>query len=97
MRISYTEHIMNNDVLRLVDQDRELMAQAKSRKLKYFGHVMRHSSLEKIMLGTMPGKRQEGGQKIQWLDDITQWIGQSLVSIVRMAENRVGYRHSDRR
>ena len=35
----------------------------KSQKLKYFGHVTRHSSLEKdIMLGTMPGKRRQSDQ-----------------------------------
>jgi len=55
---------------------------------KYFGHVTRHSSLEKdIMLGTMPGKRRQGRQKKQWLDDITQWTGQRLVNIVRMAKD----------
>jgi len=47
------------------------MAQVKSRKLKYFGHVTRQSRLEKDMLGAMPGKRRQGGQKKQWLDDIT--------------------------
>jgi len=37
------------------------------------------------MLGTMPagtgGKQRQGGQKKQWLDDITQWTGQSLVDM----------------
>ena len=71
-----------------------ILAQVKSRKPKYFGHVTRHNSLEKgIMLGTMPGKRRQGGQKKQWLDDITQWasgqLGQSLVDMVRLAEDRV--------
>jgi len=64
MRISYTEHVTNDEVLRKVGQDRKLMGQVKSRKLKYFGHTSRHSSLEKdIMFGTMPGKRRQGGQK----------------------------------
>ena len=43
------------------------------------------------MLGTVPGKRRQGGQKKQWLDDITHWTGQSLVDKVRMAEDRDGY------
>jgi len=37
----------------------------------------------------MPGKRRQGGQKKQWLDDITQWSGQSLVDMVRLAEDSV--------
>jgi len=68
------------------------MAQVKSRKLEYFGHVTRLSRLEKdIMLGTVPGKRRHGGLKKQWLDDITQWTGQSLVDIVRMTGDRDRY------
>jgi len=40
----------------------------------------------------MPGKRQQGGQKKQWIDDIVQWGERSLVEMVRQAENRKGYR-----
>ena len=45
-----------------------------------------------ITFGTIPGKRRQGGQKKQWLDDITQWSGQSLVDMVRLAEDRQRYR-----
>jgi len=31
------------------------------------------------MLGIMPGKRRQGGQKKQWIDDIAQWGERSLV------------------
>jgi len=72
MCISYVEHVTNEEVLRRVSQDKGLLGQVKSRKLKYFGHT-RHKSLEKdIMLGIMPGKRRQGGQKKQWIDDITE-------------------------
>jgi len=40
----------------------------------------------------MPGKRRQGGQKKQWIDDIVQWGKRSLVEMVRQAENRKGYR-----
>jgi len=69
------------------------MGQVKSRKLQYFGHVSRHNSLEKdIMLGFMPGTRRQGGQKRQWIDNVTQWTGKGLVDIVRLADNRDMYR-----
>jgi len=91
--VRHTEHVTNEEVLGRVSQRRRLLGQVKSRKLKYFGRVTRHNTLEKdILLGTMPGKRRQGGQKKQWLDDITQWSGQSLVSMVRMAEDRARYR-----
>ena len=93
MRSSGTEHVTNGEVLQRVGQDRALMGQVKSRKLKYFGRVSRHNSLEKdIVLGTMPGTRRQEGQKRQWIDNVTQWTGKSLVDIVRLAENRDMYR-----
>jgi len=89
MRISYTEHVTNDEVLQRVGQDRALMGQVKSRKLKYFGHVSRHNSLEKdIMLGFMPGTKRQGGQKRQRIDKVTQLTGKGLV---RLAENRDMY------
>jgi len=58
-----------------------------------FGHTTRHESSEKdIMLGIMPGKRRQGGQKKQRIDDIVQWGDRSPVEMVRQAENRKGYR-----
>ena len=58
MRISYVEHVTNEEVLRRVGQDRGLLGQVKSRKLKYFGHTTRHDSLEKDI---MPGPSTEEG------------------------------------
>ena len=42
-------------------------------KLQYFGHLMpRADSLEKtLMLGKIEGGRRRGGQRMRWLDGIT--------------------------
>ena len=42
-------------------------------KLQYFGHLMRRvDSLEKtLMLGKIEGGRRRGGQRLKWLDGIT--------------------------
>ena len=59
MKISHRDHVMNNTVLYRVDQKMKLLPMVKSRKLKYFGHISCHTSLEKdIMLSTMPGLRR---------------------------------------
>jgi len=64
LRISYVEHVSNDEVLSRMNQSRKLLNRVKSRKLKYFGHVARHPLMEKeIMLGTMPGTRRQGGQR----------------------------------
>ena len=44
------------------------------------------------MLSIKAGKRRQGGQKKQWIDDIVQWGERDLVEMVRQAENRKGYR-----
>jgi len=38
-------HQMNESGQERVDQKRKLLAMVKSRKLKYFGHISRHTSL----------------------------------------------------
>ena len=42
-------------------------------KRQYFGHLMRRAdSFEKtLMLGKIEGKRRRGGQRMRWVDGIT--------------------------
>ena len=49
-------------------------------KLQYFGHLMRRTnSLEKtLMLGKIEGGRRRGGQRMRWLDGITDSTDMSL-------------------
>ena len=49
-------------------------------KLQYFGHLMRRvDSLEKtLMLGGIGGRRRRGGQRMRWLDGITDSMHISL-------------------
>ena len=49
-------------------------------KLQYFGHLMqRADSLEKtLMLGKIEGNRKMGGQRMRWLNGITDSMDMSL-------------------
>jgi len=93
LKISYIDHVSNDKVLERVGQSRQLLGRIMSRKMRYFGHISRHPSLEKdIMLGFPPGTRRQGGQRRQYLDDITDWAGKALPSVVNLAADRRKYR-----
>ena len=49
-------------------------------KFQYFGHLMRRAdSLEKtLMLRKIEGRRRRGGQRMRWLDGITDLMDMSL-------------------
>ena len=49
-------------------------------KLQYFGHLMRRDdSLEKtLMLGKIESRRRRGGQRMKWLDGITDSMDMGL-------------------
>ena len=58
-RISWTEHVTNNEVLVQVHEERSLLKTIQRRALSYLGHVLRHDGLvPKILEGRLEGKRR---------------------------------------
>ena len=80
LRISYKDHVINEGVRVKIQQaigpHEDLMTMVKRRKLRWYGHVSRSSSLAKTILqGIVKGGRRHGRQRKRWEDNIREWTG----------------------
>ena len=80
MRVSWTARRSNQSILKEISPGCSLEGMMLKLKLQYLGHFMRTvDSLEKIlMLGGIGGRRRRGGQRMRWLDGITDSMDMSL-------------------
>ena len=91
LRIPWTDHITNQEVLHRMNKDRTILETIKKRKTAYLGHVMRQDKyrfLQLIMEGKIEGKRGPGRRQCSWLKNLRDWTGLDSNSLLRRAQDR---------
>ena len=89
LKISWTDKIINEEVLRRMWTGREIVRQFKTRKLQYLGHLIRHNTSQiQLIEGKIEGRRSRGRPRNTWTTDITTTNGMKYYQLKREAEDR---------
>ena len=89
LKISWTEKITNEEVLRRMGTDREIVRQFKTRKLQYLGHLIRHNTSQiQLIEGKIEGRRSRCHPRNTWTTDITTNNRMKYYQLKRAAEDR---------
>ena len=69
MKVPWTEHKTNEEILKMVETEREIMDTVRSRQKRWLGHILTHDSLLRITLeGQIQGKKAYGRPRTMLLD-----------------------------
>ena len=95
LRVPWTAKKTNEEVLREMETDRELMTTIRKRQLRFLGHIMRREGLEEVvMMGMVKGRRARGKQREKYMDGLMRAKGKQLkpAQMLQVARDRERWR-----
>ena len=89
LKISYKDHITNEEVLKRMSAKRNLLIRIRKQQLEFVGHIMRNKELENIIItGKADGKRCRGRQRMTFIQSLSKWMEIREVELLHAVHDR---------